>query len=113
MAEIILAAEPGRVTGSSASRRLRAQGRIPAVVYGGGVRPTSVTLEWSSLRQALMTERGINAVISLDIEGTRRPVIVKDLQRHPVRRDVLHVDLLVVDLDQEVATEVVIVLEGE
>ncbi|HEY3142768.1 MAG TPA: 50S ribosomal protein L25 [Acidimicrobiales bacterium] len=113
MAEIVLAAQLGRTTGSSASRRLRAEGLVPAVVYGPEVEPQSLTINWRELRQALTTDKGLNAVITLQVDGDRHLTIVKDLQRHPVRRDVLHVDFLVVERDKPVQAEVPIVLEGE
>lgn len=113
MAEIILAAETGRPTGSSASRRLRASGKIPAVVYGGGMEPTSVAVDWKELRAALTTDRGLNALITLDVDGTRRTAVVKELQRHPVRREVLHVDFLAVDVTKEITTDVLLTLTGE
>ena len=113
MAEITLAADSGRVTGSAVSRRLRAAGKVPAVVYGGGMEPLAVTVDWRELRQALTTEKGLNAVIDLKVDGTAHSTIVKDLQRHPVRRDVLHIDFLVVERDKPVQAEVPIVLEGE
>jgi len=113
MAEIVLTAETGRPLGSAACRRLRAEGKVPAVVYGTGVDPTPVAIEWRSLRQALTTDKGLNAVITLDVAGDQQMTIVKDLQRHPVRRDVLHVDFLVVERDKPVQAEVPIVLEGE
>jgi large subunit ribosomal protein L25 len=113
MAEIVLTAGTGRTTGSAASRRLRAEGKVPGVVYGVGVDPTAVTVEWRELRQALTTDKGLNAVIELDMAGVTHPTIVKDLQRHPVRRDVVHVDFLVVERNKPVAAEVPIQLEGE
>lgn len=113
MAEIVLTAETGRTLGSAACRRLRAEGKVPAVVYGTGVDPTPVAIDWRALRQALTTDKGLNAVITLDVAGDQQMTIVKDLQRHPVRRDVLHVDFLVVERDKPVVAEVPIVLEGE
>jgi large subunit ribosomal protein L25 len=113
MAEIVLTAETGRPLGSAACRRLRAEGKVPAVVYGTGIEPTPVAVEWRSLRSALTTDKGLNAVITLDVAGDHQMTIVKDLQRHPVRRDVLHIDFLVVERDKPVAAEVPIVLEGE
>jgi large subunit ribosomal protein L25 len=111
--DITLAATPGRATGSSASRRLRASGKIPAVLYGRGAEPRSITVDWRDLRSALTTEKGLNALITLDIDGTRTEAVVKEMQRHPVRRDVLHVDFLSVDVDKPITTDVPIVLEGE
>jgi large subunit ribosomal protein L25 len=113
MADIVLAAQTGRPTGSSASRRLRATGKVPGVVYGRGTEPRAVSVDWRELRSVLTTEQGVNALLTLDLGGRRTKAIVKDLPRHPVRRDVLHVDFLEVDPDKPVDTEVTIVLEGE
>jgi large subunit ribosomal protein L25 len=113
MADIVLAAQAGRPTGSSASRRLRATGKVPAVVYGRGTEPRSVSVDWRELRGALTTDQGVNALLTLNLDGRKTKAIVKELQRHPVRRDVLHVDFLEVDPDKPVDTEVTIVLEGD
>lgn len=113
MAEIVLAAQTGRSTGSSASRRLRATGKVPAVVYGGGMESTSIAVDWKDLRAALTTDKGLNALITLDVDGTRRMAVVKEMQRHPVRRDVLHVDFLAVDVTKEITTDVPLALVGE
>jgi large subunit ribosomal protein L25 len=113
MADIVLAAQAGRPTGSSASRRLRATGKVPAVVYGRGTEPRAVSVDWRELRGALTTDQGVNALLTLDLDGRKTKAIVKELQRHPVRRDVLHVDFLEVDPDKPVDTEVTIVLEGD
>jgi large subunit ribosomal protein L25 len=114
MAEITLQAETGRIIGSRSSGRLRASGKVPATVYGMGKDPQSVAVQWRELRAALITEAGFNALIDLHVDGAKGDlVIVKDLQRHPVRRDVLHVDFLRVDADVAVSVEVPIVLHGE
>lgn len=110
---ITLIAETGREAGSRSSSRLREDGLVPAVVYGLGRDATSVTVPWPDLRRALSTEAGLNALITLEVDGTTDLAIVKDLQRHPVRRNVLHVDFLRVDPDAAVAVEVPIVLVGE
>jgi large subunit ribosomal protein L25 len=111
--DITLVAEVGRPTGTSASRRLRATGKVPAVLYGRGAEPRAITVDWRELRVALTTDKGLNALINLEVDGTRTPAIVKEMQRHPVRRDVLHIDFLSVDVDKPIATDVPIVLEGE
>src|SRR3546814_14000765 len=72
-----------------------------------------LTVDWRELRAALITDQGLNAVIHLEIDGSRTPTLVKDMQRHKVRRDVLHVDFIRVDLDKTVDVEVPIVIEGE
>jgi large subunit ribosomal protein L25 len=111
--DIVLAAEPGRTTGSAASRRLRATGKVPVVLYGRGAEPAPLTVDWRDLRAALTTDKGLNALITVTVNGTSTKVIVKEMQRHPVRRDVLHVDFLSVDVDKPITTDVPIVLEGE
>lgn len=109
---ITLTAETGRPTGTRPSRRLRAEGKIPGVVYGLGTEPKAVTVPWSELRLALTTEAGMNALIELEVDGERRVTMVTDMQRHPVRREVTHVDFLLVDVNKTVEVEVPIVLEG-
>lgn len=113
MAEITLQADTGRPTGSRASGRLRAQGKVPGVVYGLGRDPQPVAVVWRDLRHALVGDAGMNALIDLQVDGTSELVIVKELQRHPVRRDVLHVDFLRVSRDQAITVEVPVVLTGE
>ena len=112
MDEIVLTAATGRTVGTRPSRRLRATGDIPAVVYGLDQEPVTVTVEWPELRRAITTEAGLNAVIQLEIDGDRHLSIVKDIQRHPVRRDVLHVDFIRIDPDREVVVDVPIVFVG-
>jgi len=114
MAEITLLADTGRPTGSRASGRLRAEGKVPGVVYGLGENPLAVAVVWRDLRHALTGEAGTNALIDLRIDGaTGDLVIVKEMQRHPVRRDILHVDFLRVSRDVAISVEVPVVLHGE
>ena len=113
MAELVLQAELGRELGSSATRRLRRENKIPGVLYGLGDEPVSVAVAYGELRAALSTDAGLNQLISLDMGGDQALSIVKELQRHPVRDEVIHVDFLRVDPNQEIAVDVPIVLEGD
>lgn len=115
MAEITLTATTGRTTGTRSSRRLRAEGKVPAVVYGLSREPVAVTVDWRELRQCLITDAGINALIDLSIEGEGESqlAIVKDMQRHPIRQTVDHVDFLLIRRDQEITVDVPLVAEGE
>ncbi len=113
MSETVLTAEAGRRAGSSDSRRLRAEGKIPAVVYGRGMEPLSVSVDRRELRQALSGAAGMNTILDLTVEGTVYPTLVKDIQRHPVRRHVQHVDFIQVDLHEEIVVAIPIHLEGE
>lgn len=113
MPDIIVAAETGRPTGSRSSGRLRASGKIPAVVYGHGKEPVPVAVDARALRAALSTEAGMNALITLDMDGAEQLAMAKDVQRHPVRHTVTHVDFLVVSRDEVVTVDVPIHLVGE
>ena len=113
MSEIVLSAETTRETGTRSSRRLRREARVPAVVYGLSQDPVSIDVDWPDLRRALTTDAGVNAVIHLEFGGDKQMSIVKDIQRHPVRRDVIHVDFLRIDPKQDVTVDVPIVMVGE
>ncbi|MEM8619458.1 MAG: 50S ribosomal protein L25 [Actinomycetota bacterium] len=113
MSETVLIAHPGRTTGSSTSRRLRREGRIPAVVYGHGMDPLSVDVDRRELRAALSGAAGLNTILDLTVDGTVYPSLIKDIQRHPVRRTVLHVDFIQVNLNEEVVVSIPVTIEGE
>ena len=113
MSEIVLSADTDRVTGTRSSRRLRRASRVPGVVYGLSQDPVSIDVAWADLREALTTDAGVNAVIHLEIGGEKQMSIVKDIQRHPVGRDVTHVDFLRIDPDQDVTVDVPLVMVGD
>lgn len=114
MAEVTLTATTGRTTGSPASRRMRAEGLIPAVVYGMGTDAVSVTVTRSDFRKAMTTDAGVNALIKLEIDGAATEyTLVKEIQRHTVRREVTHIDLLRIDPHKEMVLDVPIVLVGD
>jgi large subunit ribosomal protein L25 len=104
MAEITLTATTGRTTGTRSSRRLRAAGKVPGVVYGLDREPVAVTVDWRELRAALITDAGVNVLIDLTIEGEGEAQlsIIKEMQRHPIRQTVDHVDFLLIRRDQEI-----------
>lgn len=108
-----LVATTGRPTGSAASRRLRAEGHIPAVLYGGGMSPLSLTVERRNLRVALSGPSGTNTLLALEVDGTSYPAVVKEIQRHPVRRTVSHVDFMAVNMNVEITVAVPVQLSGE
>lgn len=113
MAEITLKAATGRELGSGPSKRIRAQGKVPGVVYGLDAEPVPVTVEWRPFRETLVTDAGLNVLIDLEVDGDVSLVMVKELQRHPIRGDVLHVDFLRVSRDAAITVDVPIVLDGE
>ncbi len=111
--QLELVADCTRGIGTGPSGRLRREGQVPAVVYGLGIDPIAISVPWRELRRCLITEVGTNAIINIDVAGTKYLSMVKEIQRHPVRRDVIHVDFLKVDPDQPVTVEVPVALEGE
>ena len=113
MPEISVTAEPGRPTGSRAARRLRHSGKVPGVLYGHGMAPLPIAVEGRSLRAALSTEAGLNALLSLQVGGNAHLAMARDIQRDPVRHTVAHVDFQVVRRDEVMAADVPIVLVGE
>ena len=104
---------PRSTGGTRPARRLRREGVIPAVVYGLKSDTASVSVQLSDLRAALSTAAGRNAVLTLDIEGSKEMGIVKDIQWHPYRDEVLHVDFLRINPDQDVTVEVPIQATGD
>jgi large subunit ribosomal protein L25 len=96
--------------GTRAAKRMRREGYVPGVVYGGkDGECTSFKVNSRTLRQVLV---GGSALIDLKVAGKTRPVIVKDQQLHPVRDELLHIDLLEVRLDEKIETQVSVHLEA-
>lgn len=105
-----LAAEVRTSFGKGAARKIRANNQIPAVLYGHGTEPQHLTLPG---HQTMLLLRKANALIELDIEGTKELSLVKDVQRDPVRQIIEHVDLLLVKKGERVEVEVPIEVIGE
>jgi large subunit ribosomal protein L25 len=96
--------------GSRAARRLRRAGRVPGVLYGGTGEPLGFDVDARELRLALA---GAGAVLDLSVDGKKAtPVVLKEAQRHPVRGELLHIDLLRVRLDEEISALVTLELAG-
>jgi large subunit ribosomal protein L25 len=111
--EIRLTATTGRGTGTAGARQVRSEGDVPGVVYGMNQDAVAVSVPWPELRRALSTDAGQNVLISLDVDGDRSLSMVTDLQRHPVRRDVIHVDFLRIDPNTPIAVDIPVVLTGK
>jgi large subunit ribosomal protein L25 len=96
--------------GSRAARRLRRSGRVPGVLYGGGAESVGFDADARELRLALASS---GAVLDLSVDGAKAtPVVLKETQRHPVRGETVHVDLLRVRLDEEINAVVPLELVG-
>ena len=113
MAELVLNTEEGRDLGSRSTRRLRREGRVPGVLYGLGQDPMSFSVNYADLRGSLTTDAGLNALIEIEIGGSKHLSILKDLQRHPVRDEVIHVDFVRVDPNEEISVDVRLVVTGD
>lgn len=107
-----LSAEAGRVTGSPASRRLRAADRIPGILYGQGMTPVILSVARRDLRVALSGPAGQNTILTLSVDGSSYNAVVKEMQRHPVRRNVSHIDFVQINLSEEIVMNVPVHLTG-
>jgi large subunit ribosomal protein L25 len=113
MADIALVLEPRTERGSASARRLRTDGRVPGVVYGHGDDPIPVSVDARQLRVALQASALGASLFDLVLGGESHLAIVRELQRHPVRLGIAHVDFQVVNRDEVVPAEVPVVLVGE
>lgn len=111
--QVTLAAQARNGRGKGEARRLRRAGRVPAVAYGTDLDAAPVSVDSLELYHALHTGAGLNALISLEVDGASHLTLARELQRHPVRRDIQHVDFVVVDRTRKVTVDVPINLEGE
>jgi|TARA_B110000240_G_C13406704_1_gene413405 large subunit ribosomal protein L25 len=97
-----LDAESRSDLGKGASRRLRHTGRVPAILYGAGVEPENISLDHNKIRQELENEAFYSHILTINLAGKKQKVILRDLQRHPAKPVILHVDFLRVSDDQEI-----------
>jgi large subunit ribosomal protein L25 len=103
-------------TGKEAARRIRKDSRIPAVVYGHEFEPILISLDSHDFKVLLRREQGIHGLVDLKIEGKKggkHTVVVKEVQRHPIKDVVLHVDFQRVKETEKIQTEVPVLYHGE
>src|SRR5581483_7881448 len=98
--------------GSADSRRLRREGLIPGVLYGRGKSPYAICIAERDLRKALTSDSGLHAILDVTLDGQKssHASVLKDYQVHPVRGDLVHVDLQEVPLDEPIQAQVVVEL---
>ncbi len=114
MAENALTAEAREGVGKGVARKLRAAGRIPAVVYGKGKAGSSIAVDPAALETLLhKSGSGMNTLIDLSLSGQTTTVLVKHLQRDPIRGRYLHADFYEVDLQKEVQVDVPLHFTGK
>jgi len=112
-AENTLIAEPRTVAGSRPAGRLRREGKVPAVMYGLETETANVTVPSRELNHILAGESGANTLITLRLDGEEHLALARQIQRHPTRGDLLHVDFIRVRRDVAVAAEIPVHLVGE
>lgn len=113
MAEVALNAEVRDGRGKGAAHRLRAEGKVPAVLYGRGIEPVPLAVEARALNQTLSTDAGHNVLIDLHVGSDTHLTLARMLDRDPVRGTIKHVDFLRVDRDQTIAVDVPVHIEGD
>jgi large subunit ribosomal protein L25 len=112
-AENTLIAEPRTVVGSRPAGRLRRKGKVPAVMYGLDTETAKVTVPSRELNHILAGESGANTLITVKLDGDEHLALARQIQRHPTRGDLLHVDFIRVRRDVAVAAEIPVHLAGE
>ena len=113
MPDIVLTADPRSERGSRPAGRLRREGKVPAVVYGLGNDPVTVSVPSRELAHILAGESGANTLINLEVDGDSMLTLVRQIQRHPTRGDLVHVDFVRIDRDIAVSADVPLHLIGE
>ena len=103
---IVLNAELRTDMGKGASRRLRRANKLPAIVYGAGKEPENLTLEQKDVQYELQHEAFYTQVLELNVNGKKQDVLLRDLQHHPFRQDILHMDFQRVEAKKEVHVNV-------
>ena len=112
--DITIAAEPRASRGKNEARRLRVQQQIPAVVYGTGKAAVPVTVSPKEINKILHSGSGVNTIFNVDIPGVETsPVMVVDWQHDPIRNNLLHVDMLRIDLTKRLKVKVPVHTVGD
>ncbi len=101
-----IAATTRKDNGKGACRRLRAQGQMPAITYGSGVAPVSLTVSPDAVASILTSEKGTNTLFDLEIDGSAVKAMITEYQYHPLTRKLLHADFIQVKAEQKIDTKV-------
>ena len=113
MAEVKLVAEPREGTGKGVARKLRAAGRVPAVLYGHGMDSTAVSVDARDLYHILHTGAGTNVLVDLVVDGSDHLIIPRDVQRDHIYGRFIHVDFLAVRRDEKLQLSIPVRIVGE
>ncbi len=106
MDAIQLSAEARQAYGKGVARKLRRDGRIPALVYSKGNAPTHISVDPHELTLIFQKSGNPNTLLAIEVDGHKHVVLVKESQKHPVTRSLLHIDFYAVEADQEIVVEV-------
>jgi large subunit ribosomal protein L25 len=101
-----VSAKARQLQGKGASRRLRSAGTVPGILYGANKEAQSIELNHQSLSQQMRNEKFHASVLTLDLDGAKQQVLLRDVQMHPWKRQIVHVDFQRVAADQEIAMRV-------
>ncbi|MBL8499230.1 MAG: 50S ribosomal protein L25, partial [Nitrosomonas sp.] len=99
--KIEISADKRTLQGKGASRRLRGSGKVPAIIYGGDQAAQAIEMDHNDLYHKLRLEAFHASVLSLDVAGKKEPVLLRDIQMHPYKQQVLHVDFQRVDKNKK------------
>jgi large subunit ribosomal protein L25 len=111
MAELVLNAKPRSVIGK-AVKALRRQGWIPAVLYGRHISPLPIQVEGRELQRVLSQARGGTRLIILQVDGETHLALIREVQREPIRREILHVDFQAIEMTEKIRVEVPVIFKG-
>lgn len=111
--DFTLSAELRSDYGKGASRRLRKAERLPGIIYGGGGNPTPISLSHNEVLNNLQHEAFFSHILTLDVGGTKEQAIIKDVQRHPYKVQILHMDFLRVLANEAITVQVPLHFIGE
>jgi large subunit ribosomal protein L25 len=111
MAELVLNAKPRSVIGK-AVKALRRQGWIPAVLYGRHISPLPIQVEGRELQRVLSQARGGTRLITLQVDGETHLALIREVQREPIRREILHVDFQAIEMTEKIRVEVPVIFKG-
>lgn len=111
--EFVIDAEVRSEQGSGASRRLRRAGKLPGILYGGHKDPVAITLDHNAVLQQLRNDAFYSHILTVNLSGKSEKAILRDLQRHPFKPSLVHIDLLRVSADETIRVHVPVHLLNE
>src|SRR3989442_13124626 len=109
---VSLSASPGRATGKGAARQARFRGKVPAVIYGHGRETQPLEVEAKALEKALTGVEPESTIIELALDGKKVKTLIREIQRHPLRPDIIHLDFYEIHAAQKVKLKIPVHLAG-